>query len=214
MNKMIIAIDGPAGAGKSTIAKILADKLSITYIDTGAMYRAVAYKALETFEKPSEKDIESILEDTVIDFSDNCIFLDGKCVNNEIRTPKVSENVSFVAKIPSVRIKMVDLQRQMGKEQSVIMDGRDIGTYVFTDANYKFYLTASSRVRGVRRFEELSKNGYDMTLEEVISDIEKRDYQDQNRDFAPLKKADDAIEINTDDLNIDEVVEKILEYID
>lgn len=211
---MIIAVDGPAGAGKSTISKLIAKKLNINYIDTGAMYRAVTYKCLsEGVDVKNEKDVIEVAKRTDIDFRDNNIYLDSKVVNEEIRTREVSANVSDVAKIKEVRYLMVDVQREIGTKNDVILDGRDIGSYVFPNADYKFFLVATPEERGRRRYKELCEKGFEGTLEEIIKDIEKRDEIDSNREFAPLKKADDAIEIDTTGLGIDEVVEAVVSKI-
>lgn len=211
---MIIAVDGPAGAGKSTISKLIAKKLNINYIDTGAMYRAVTYKCLsEGVDVKNEAAVIEVAKRTDIDFRDNNIYLDSKVVNEEIRTREVSANVSDVAKIKEVRYLMVDVQREIGTRNDVILDGRDIGSYVFPNADYKFFLVATPEERGRRRYKELCEKGFDGTLEEIIKDIEKRDEIDSNREFAPLKKADDAIEIDTTGLGIDEVVEAVVSKI-
>lgn len=211
---MIIAVDGPAGAGKSTISKLIAKKLNINYIDTGAMYRAVTYKCLsEGVDVKNEAAVIEVAKRTDIDFRDNNIYLDSKVVNEEIRTREVSGNVSDVAKIKEVRYLMVDVQREIGTRNDVILDGRDIGSYVFPNADYKFFLVATPEERGRRRYKELCEKGFEGTLEEIIKDIEKRDEIDSNREFAPLKKADDAIEIDTTGLGIDEVVETVVSKI-
>ena len=214
MNNLVIAVDGPAGAGKSTIAKIIAKKLNINYIDTGAMYRAITYKCLKNnVNINNEEEVIKITQNTDIDFKDNNIYLDKNIVNEEIRTIEVSNNVSNVAKIKEVRHLMVDVQREIGKRNSVILDGRDIGSYVFPNADYKFYLIATPNERGMRRFKELKEKGYDTSLEEIIKDIIKRDEIDSNREFAPLVKAEDAIEIDTTGKSIDEVVDFVLSKI-
>ena len=156
MNNLVIAIDGPAGAGKSTIAKIIAKELNINYIDTGAMYRAVTLKCLQNnVNIENEAEVIELAKKTDIDFRDNNIYLDGKVVNDEIRTIEVTNNVSNVAKIKEVRYLMVDVQREIGTRNSVILDGRDIGSYVFPNANYKFFLIATPEERGNRRYKEL-----------------------------------------------------------
>lgn len=211
---MIIAVDGPAGAGKSTISKLVAKKLNINYIDTGAMYRAVTYKCLsENIDINDENAVIEMAKKSSIDFRDNNIYLDSKIVNEEIRTREVSANVSNVAKIKEVRYLMVDVQREIGTRNDVILDGRDIGSYVFPNADYKFFLVATPEERGKRRYKELCEKGFEGTLEEIIKDIEKRDEIDSNREFAPLKKADDAIEIDTTGLGIDEVVDVVVSKI-
>ncbi|WP_286311737.1 (d)CMP kinase [Romboutsia ilealis] len=214
MKNLVIAVDGPAGAGKSTIAKLIAEKLNINYIDTGAMYRAITYKCLQNnIDINNEKEVISIAKDCEIDFKDNNIYLNGEILKDEIRTMEVSNNVSNVAKIKEVRYLMVDVQRNIGKINSVILDGRDIGSYVFPNADYKFFLVATPEERGKRRYKELVNKGYDVNLEEIINDIIKRDEIDSNREFAPLVKADDAIEIDTTGKSINEVVQSVLSKI-
>ena len=214
MKNLVIAVDGPAGAGKSTIAKIIAKDLNINYIDTGAMYRAITYKCLSNnIDINNEEAVKEIAKQTDIDFKDNNIYLDGKIVNDEIRTIEVSNNVSNVAKIKEVRYLMVDVQREIGKRNSVILDGRDIGSYVFPNADYKFFLVATPEERGKRRHKELTEKGYEVSLEEIISDIIKRDEIDSNREFAPLVKAEDAIEIDTTGKGIEQVVQSVIEKI-
>lgn len=214
MKNLVIAVDGPAGAGKSTIAKIVADKMNINYIDTGAMYRAITYKVLQSgIDINNENEVIEIAKKSDIDFKDNNIYLDGKILKEEIRTPEVSHNVSNVAQIKDVRHLMVDVQRDIANKSSVILDGRDIGSYVFPNADYKFFLVASSKERGERRYKELIKKGYNTTLEEVINDVIRRDEIDSNREFAPLVKANDAIEIDTTGKSIDKVVESVIDKI-
>ena len=214
MKNLVIAVDGPAGAGKSTIAKLIAEKLNINYIDTGAMYRAITYKCLQNnIDINNEEEVIKIAKDFEIDFKDNNIYLNGEILKDEIRTMEVSNNVSNVAKIKEVRYLMVDVQRNIGKVSSVILDGRDIGSYVFPNADYKFFLVATPEERGKRRYKELVNKGYDVNLEEIISDIIKRDEIDSNREFAPLVKADDAIEIDTTGKSINEVVQSVLSKI-
>lgn len=214
MKNLVIAVDGPAGAGKSTIAKLIAEKLNINYIDTGAMYRAITYKCLQNnIGINNEEEVIKIAKDCEIDFKDNNIYLNGEILKDEIRTMEVSNNVSNVAKIKEVRYLMVDVQRNIGKVSSVILDGRDIGSYVFPNADYKFFLVATPEERGKRRYKELVNKGYDVNLEEIISDIIKRDEIDSNREFAPLVKADDAIEIDTTGKSINEVVQSVLSKI-
>jgi len=216
LGKITIAIDGPAGAGKSTIAKIISKALDVIYLDTGAMYRAVALKALrEGIDTKDEKKISLLVEDVDIriGYSNNeqRVFLDEEDVSDKIRTPEVSIGASNVSAIRSVRIKMVDIQREIAEQNNVVMDGRDIGTYVLPDAVYKFFLTASIEERAKRRYlEQNSKGGANITLEEVKNDIEYRDTNDSSREFAPLSKACDAIEIDTTDMTASEVAEKIL----
>jgi len=206
-----VAIDGPSGAGKSTIAKKVAAALKIDYIDTGAMYRAVAYKMLQTGVGLEDSScLTEMLAETDIDFVKGDILLDGEAVNDKIRTPDVSKMASDSSAIPVVREKLVALQRNMGSVKSVIMDGRDIGTNVFTDAKYKFFLTASVRERARRRWLELAEKGQTITQEKVEADIAERDHNDSTRALNPLRKADDAIEIDTTAMSIEEVVKTIL----
>ena len=214
MKNLVIAVDGPAGAGKSTIAKLIAEKLNINYIDTGAMYRAITYKCLQNnIDINNEKEVINIAKNCEIDFKENNIYLNGEILTDEIRTMEVSNNVSNVAKIKEVRYLMVDVQRNIGKVSSVILDGRDIGSYVFPNADYKFFLIATPEERGNRRYKELVNKGYNVNLEEIIKDIIKRDEIDSNREFAPLVKAEDAIEIDTTGKSINEVVQSVLSKI-
>lgn len=211
-----IAIDGPAGAGKSTIAKMISKEMGIVYLDTGAMYRTVALKAIR--DRISTDDRDSLSKMVAnIDISvkyvdgEQFIYLDGEDVTSKIRTPEISIGASNVAVVPEVRIKMVELQRQIALKTSVVMDGRDIGTYVLPDAKFKFFLTASVEERALRRYNEQVAKGYkDISLESVKKDIEYRDKNDSSREFAPLSKAQDAIEIDTTSLTIDEVAQKII----
>ncbi|MEG1312515.1 MAG: (d)CMP kinase [Romboutsia sp.] len=214
MKNLVIAVDGPAGAGKSTIAKIIAKKLNINYIDTGAMYRAITYKCIvNNIDINNEEEVIKIAQATEINFKDNNIYLDKKILSEEIRTIEVSNNVSNVAKIKEVRYLMVDVQREIGHRSSVILDGRDIGSYVFPNADYKFFLVATAKERGTRRYIELTNKGYDITLDEIIKDIIKRDEIDSNREFAPLVKAEDAIEIDTTGKSINDVINIVLSKI-
>lgn len=212
---MIIAFDGPAGSGKSTIAKIISEKLGITYLDTGAMYRAVTLYFLENnVDFNDESQVEINLEKIELEFINDKLYLNNKDVSVQIREKNVNDNVSFVSAIRIVREKMVDLQRKMSGKKSVVLDGRDIGTVVFPNADYKFYITASVDVRARRRYEEeLEKGISNLSFDEVKKSMENRDYIDSNREVTPLRKADDAIEIDTSDMSIDEVLEKILSYI-
>ena len=209
-----VAIDGPSGAGKSTIAKAVAKNLGIDYVDTGAMYRAVGYKASSQGVSPENRDaIRKLLDDTDIDFVNGDIVLDGAVVNDKIRTPEISKAASIYSAIPEVREKLVEIQRGMGARKSVIMDGRDIGTNVFKDAEYKIFLTASAEERAERRFEELTAKGQDVSFDEVLRDIEKRDHDDMTRALNPLRKAEDAVEVDTTGLSIEEVIERVLKEI-
>ena len=205
--KKIIAIDGPAGAGKSTVSKICAARLGYTYIDTGAMYRAVALKVLL-----SGKPVEDLIGDIDIKLDEAArVFLDGREVTKEIRTPEVSKGASDVAKFGFVRKKLTELQREMARQGSVIMDGRDIGTQVLPNADLKIFLTASVEERARRRFEELKEKNLAADFEQIKKEITLRDKQDSEREIAPLTQAEDAILLDTTDLTIEQVVEKILE---
>ena len=210
-----IAIDGPSGAGKSTIAKKVAKELNIDYIDTGAMYRAVGYKMNREGVPFEECDaLKEMLDATDIDFASGDIILDGEIVNTLIRTPEVSMLASKCSALPMVREKLVEIQRAMGTRKSVIMDGRDIGTNVLKDAEYKIFLTASAEERADRRFKELQEKGEDQSYEDVLADIKQRDHNDTTRKLNPLKKADDAIELDTPGMGIDDVVKAVLEIAD
>ncbi|MFA6308165.1 MAG: (d)CMP kinase [Clostridia bacterium] len=219
MDRINIAIDGPAGAGKSTIARRIADKLGMLYIDTGAMYRAVALKAVNNSFDTRDKDkVLSILKDISINIihmnKEQHVLLDGKDVNMEIRTPEISIGASNVAVIPEVRLKLVQIQRKIANNNDVVMDGRDIGSFVLPNANLKIFLSASVDERSNRRLKELhEKNVNDISFEDVKNDIITRDKNDSTRNFAPLIKAEDAIEIDTTEMTIDEVVKKIISLI-
>lgn len=209
-----VAIDGPSGAGKSTIAKSVAKKLNIDYIDTGAMYRAVGYKMNREGIPFEECDqLKNMLDSTDIDFVSGDIILDGEIVNDLIRTSEVSQLASKCSALPQVREKLVEIQRGMGMRKSVIMDGRDIGTNVLKDAEYKFFLTASAEERAERRHKELLEKGEDITFKEVLRDIKTRDHNDTTRNLNPLRKAEDALELDTTGLNIDQVTQAVLKEI-
>lgn len=215
---MKIAIDGPAGAGKSTIAKLLAAKLGILYLDTGAMYRAVALKALNTGVAISDDAaVEKILIDTKIDVKQENgvqhVYLDGKDVSTDIRENRVSKAASDISAVPCVRYKMVELQREIAAKCDTVLDGRDIGTFVLPNAEHKIFLTADAEERAKRRYAELKAKGSVLTFEQIKDDIIKRDYNDSHRALAPLKKADDATEVDTTSMTIDEVVAKLCEII-
>lgn len=213
-NNIKVAIDGPTSAGKSTIAKLLAEKLKINYVDTGSMYRALTLKVLNNNIDPkSEEAVVALAEKTKIDYFENHIFLDGLCVDDKIRNELIDKNVSYVCQYRDVRKRLVSLQREIASKSSVIMDGRDIGTVVLKDADYKFFLTASADVRAKRRYKEYLEEGLDVNFEDIKKDLIRRDDYDSHREVDPLVKASDAIEVNTDDKNIDETVALMLSYI-
>ena len=214
MNNIKIAIDGPSGSGKSTIAKSIAHKLNIDYIDTGAMYRAVAYKMIqEDVSADNLEAIKSMLEETEIDFIHGHTWLDGQDVSTLIRNSQVARAASLCSAIPMVREKLVDLQRKMGQRKSLVMDGRDIGTNVFVDAEVKFFITASPEERAKRRYLELSEKGETISLEQVLESIKARDHNDTTRLLNPLRKAEDAILLDTTCMTIEEVEETIMKEI-
>lgn len=210
-----IAIDGPAGSGKSTIAKKVAKKLSIEYIDTGAMYRALTLKILQLNLDPNKKsDVLKAMENTSIDFRDNHIYLDNVNVDNEIRENLINNNVSFVARIKEVRDKMLKIQQNLARKKSVVMDGRDITTVVLPKADYKFFITASIDERANRRYKELIEKGNtNITFEQIKNEIENRDKVDTTREIAPLKESIDAFKIDTTDKSIDYSVAKIISIV-
>ena len=215
---LTIAIDGPAGAGKSTIAKIISEALNILYLDTGAMYRAIAYKMLKSnVDLDDYKRVIDILETTDLQIryhnGKQKVILDDQDVTSFIRTAEVSQAASKVAVIPEVRLKLVDIQRKIAKEHSLVMDGRDIGTYVLPNASLKFYLTASLEERAKRRGKEMKEKGMEESIESIKQSIQERDDNDQNRSFAPLKQAEDAILIDTTGKSIEQVSEEILGHI-
>lgn len=219
MDKLIrIALDGPSGSGKSTIAKRLSNELNILYLDTGAMYRATALKALklgiDSFDATGVKTFidEIDLQIKYINGTQHT-FLDGEDVSEKIREPHVSMAASNISSLKCVRLKMVDMQRQIASDTSCVLDGRDIGSYVLPNADFKFYITASVEERAKRRFNQLAEKGHVVDFDELKAEIEQRDYNDKNRDFSPLKKADDAVEIDTSLMTIEEVCSKVLSYI-
>lgn len=215
---MRVAIDGPAGAGKSSVAKACAEKLKYIYIDTGAMYRAAAVYAIENGIEITQAGLsDEVLDKIKIDISYNengqQIFLCGKDVTKRIREADASAGASNIAVIPAVRLKLTDLQRRLAEGNDVIMDGRDIGTYVFPDAEVKIFLTASVDVRAERRWKELRQSGKDADLEEIKRGIEYRDKNDSEREFAPLKRAEDAVLIDSSHMSVDEVIDRIITII-
>ena len=214
-----VAIDGPSGAGKSTIARAVAKRLGFIYIDTGAMYRAAALECLNhgiNIKQNPERAIE-VVNNISIDIEyingEQRIFLNGTDVSEKIRTPEVSMGASDVSAIGEVRTKLVMLQRELSGTKNVIMDGRDIGTHVLPDATAKIFLTASSEVRAKRRHKELAEKGIDSSFETVLKDIKLRDHQDETRAASPLKKADDAVLLDTSELSFDESVARVLDII-
>ncbi|MCA0147793.1 MULTISPECIES: (d)CMP kinase [Rossellomorea] len=215
LKKLRIAIDGPAAAGKSTVAKIVAGKLSYLYIDTGAMYRSLTYKALSNnVDLHDENELNQLLSETTIELEPSevgqLVFLDGNDVTDEIRQASVTNSVSHVAVHSGVREEMVKRQQLLAKEGAVVMDGRDIGTHVIPDAEIKVFLLASVDERAQRRHEENLSKGYPSDLEQLKEEIARRDKIDSEREVAPLKKAEDATEIDTTSLSISEVVDQIM----
>ena len=209
-----IAIDGPAGAGKSTIAKRLAKKLGFIYVDTGAMYRAMAYYFLQhNIDAKDEKAIAAACPDVDVTITyengEQQVLLNGENVNGVIRNEEVGNMASSTSVYPVVRKKLVELQRQLAKSADVIMDGRDIGTCVLPDAQVKIYLTASSATRAKRRYDELTEKGVSCDLAEIEKDIIDRDYRDMHRETSPLRQAEDAVLVDSSEMNIDEVVDAI-----
>lgn len=218
MRKLIVAIDGPAGAGKSTVAKRLAKALGYRYIDTGAMYRAFAWKVMEKeIDLKDEKKLERILKRTKIELEeqngDLRVFVNGSDVTARIRSPELSQMASKISTLKAVRERMVALQRVMGIEGGVVAEGRDMGTVVFPQADVKFYLDASLKERARRRFDELQDQGKRVILKETLQEMEERDQRDRERALAPLTKADDAIVIDSTYFSVDEVLDKIMQEI-
>lgn len=210
-----IAIDGPAGAGKSTVAKRIARELNYIYVDTGAMYRAMALYLIHN--QVDSRDQAAIAEacryaDISIEYQDGeqVVLLNGENVNAYLRTEEVGNMASVSSAVPEVRLKLVELQRRLAAKADVVMDGRDIGTYVLPDADVKIYLTASSRTRAERRFLELKEKGGNQSLDEIEQDIIERDRRDMSREFAPLRQAEDAVLVDSSDMTADEVVERII----
>ena len=223
MNKkgLVIAIDGFSSTGKSSISKVVADTLGLIHIDTGAMYRAITLFGLRNFKNEKQEiDLSKLLQnlnEISLEFRENSgkleIYLNGENVSKEIRATEVSDNVSFIAKQPEVRERLVVLQRDIAEKQGVIMDGRDIGTVVLPNADYKFFLTASADERARRRFLELQSLGIETTIEEVKRNLIERDRIDSEREISPLKQAEDAILIDNTNLNKEETIDLILSYI-
>lgn len=216
MKKYIaIAIDGPAAAGKSTIAKLIAKKLGFTYIDTGAMYRAFTWAVLEHGLDPQNIDEACSLVGKIgIHLTkDGEVFVNETDVTRQIREPRVSGNVSYIASYKPIRLALVDQQRELAKNHSVVMDGRDIGTYVLPKAEVKIFQIASVDTRALRRYKENLEKGINVPLQDIKLELEKRDYIDSHRDFAPLRQAEDAILLDTSDMTIEEVVETVSDIV-
>jgi cytidylate kinase len=218
--RLNIAIDGPAGAGKSTISKCVSEKLGILHLDTGAMYRAMALKAIQSGTDPNDrKRVEELLPDTTIDIryvgKEQRVILDGEDVTEKLRTPEVSKGASDIAVIPAVRIKMVEAQRKIASQNDAVIDGRDIGSFVLPDAPLKFYVTAAARKRAERRMKELIESGSlgNKSEDDIYEEILSRDKTDSTREFAPLIRPGDSILIDTTDLSIADAVHLVLEHI-
>ena len=214
---MIIAIDGPAGSGKSTTAKIAAEKLGFIHINTGAMYRGIALKCIQGKINPTDMyEMDNILSGTKFKFcgkDEVDLFMDGVNISSEITTAEVTESVSRISAIPRVLEKLVEYQREMADGIDVVLEGRDIGTAVFPDADYKFFLVADIHERAKRRMEEMEANGEIVSLAEIAGELEERDRKDSTREHSPLKKAEDAVEIDTTGLSIEQQVNRIVEIV-
>jgi len=218
VKKIIVAIDGPAGAGKSTVAKRLAKELGYTYMDTGAMYRAFALKARrEGIDLDNESALRASLAGTNVELMEKDgqpkVLLDGRDVTSEIRAPEMSQWASKISALKPVRERMVELQRALGTRGGVVVEGRDIGTVVFPGAEVKIFLTAGTQERGLRRFAELQAHGKDVTLEETLGEMKQRDRRDRERAVAPLRQAEDAVAVDSTGMSVDQVVEKIMKEI-
>ncbi|MBP3898996.1 MAG: (d)CMP kinase [Mogibacterium sp.] len=209
-----VAIDGPGGTGKSSIAKAVAARLGLEYIDTGAMYRSIGLKALRKGVSPSDTEaVEKMLEDTVIDFNDNHMYLDGEDVSGLIRTNEISMAASDISKLPCVRAKADALSKHLAATKNVIMEGRDIGTIVIPDAEVKIFMTAAPEVRAKRRYLQLLDAGKPADYDQIFDEIQKRDYQDSHRDYHPLKQADDAVLLDTSNMTKEENIEAVIDLI-
>ena len=209
-----VAIDGPGGTGKSSIAKAVAARLGLEYIDTGAMYRSIGLKALRKGVSPSDTEaVEKMLEDTVIDFNDNHMYLDGEDVSGLIRTNEISMAASDISKLPCVRAKADALSKHLAATKNVIMEGRDIGTIVIPDAEVKIFMTASPEVRAKRRYEQLLAAGKEADYDTIFNEILARDYQDSHREVSPLRQAEDAVYLDTSDMTIEENIDAVADII-
>ena len=216
MKHVAIAIDGPAAAGKSTVAKIVAKRLGFVYIDTGAMYRAFTWYVLHRGPDPKNEEAScSLIPEVRISLKeDGSVFVCGHDVTRAIREPLVSSNVSYIASYKGIRLALIDLQRELGEKDNCVMDGRDIGSYVLPHAEVKIFQIASVETRAKRRFLENQEKGIPTTYEEVVADVKNRDYIDSHRDFDPLMQAEDAIPLDTSDMTIEEVVDAILRIVE
>ena len=212
---MIVAIDGPAGSGKTTVAKLLAKRIGFDYLDTGATYRALTLKALELgVDLSKEEDLGNLARSLDLRLEGSKTYLDGKDVSLDIRKPRINQNISIIVSYPRVRETMVSLQREIAKVGDFVVEGRDITTVVFPNAECKFYLDADFKVRSQRRFDEFKEKGIHASNDDVDQDLSKRDHADMNREVGALKKADDATVIDTTYLSIEEVVEKLSQHVD
>ncbi|MDY2880616.1 MAG: (d)CMP kinase [Candidatus Borkfalkiaceae bacterium] len=213
-----VALDGPAGSGKSTVARLIAKKLDILYLDTGAMYRACGLKCKRLgLDAEKEEDVKKFIDgiDLAIRYENSAqhTFLDGEDVSEEIRKPDVSMLASAVSAHPCVRVKMVEMQRNIARQTDCVLDGRDIGSYVLPDAKYKFFVTADPKIRAERRFRELTEKGMKVDFDRLYEEILERDYNDSHRTFAPLVRAEDAVLLDTSAMTPDEVVDFVLSRI-
>lgn len=209
-----IAIDGPAGAGKSSISKLLAKKINFHYLDTGAMYRACTYfYLLNNVDVNNEKLINDNIDKINLTIKNGIFYLNGKDITKEIRSDEVTKNVSLISSYKKIRENLVKMQRNIARQNNIILDGRDIGSHVLKDASIKFFLTADAEVRAKRRLNDEAVSS-DLSFEEILEDIKRRDYFDSHREITPLKKADDAILIDSSKLNIDQVIDLMVEYLE
>lgn len=211
---MIIAIDGPAGSGKTTVAKLLAKRLNINYLDTGATYRSLTFKALENnVDLHDEAGLAALAEKLNLSLEKDKVYLDGADISCDIRTPRIDKNISLVVSFPKVRRMMVELQRKTAQDRDFVVEGRDITTVVFPQAKFKFYIDADFEIRVNRRYQEVMARGINISFEELKDDLRKRDFADLNRKTGPLRLSPDAVKIDTTGLTINEVVEKLADYI-